>query len=152
MDIRLYQPTDREACFAMFDSNLPEYFAPAERDQLGVFLDNLPRGEYYVAEHEGAVIGSGGISLQDDGRPPRLSWGMVHRAWHKNGVGRLLLLYRLRQLSRLEPNAEFVAMNTTPIAQGFFEKLGFRATEVIPDGYGPGLDRVEMIKRLAVCA
>lgn len=145
MDLRLYTPADRDACLAIFDSNTPAYFAPAERDEYAAFLA-APPGEYYVAEHDGAVIGCGGFALNAPA-PARLTWGMVHRDWQGKGVGRLLLLYRLRQLSRVAPGAEFVALATTPAAQGFYEKLGFRA--VSTDSRADGL--VEMVKRLAVC-
>ncbi len=145
MDLRLYTPADREACLAIFDSNTPAYLAPGERVEYAAFLA-APREEYYVAEHDGAVIGCGGLRMSA-ATPARLTWGMVHRDWQRKGVGRLLLLYRLRQLSRVAPEAEFVALATTPAAQGFYEKLGFRvAAAPREDGL------VEMVKRLAVCA
>jgi len=138
LDLRLYTPTDRDACLALSDS-----IVAAAREDFVAFLDQP--GEFYVAEHDGAVIACGGLDTR--AQPPRLQWGMVHRDWQRKGVGRLLLLYRLRELSRTAPDAEFVALATTLAAQGFYEKLGFRvAATPREDGL------VEMVKRLAVCA
>ena len=42
--VRTYRETDRAACMACFDSNLPEeFFAPHERDEFTDYLD----GEVY---------------------------------------------------------------------------------------------------------
>ena len=45
-----------------------------------------------------------------------------------------------------------VGLATSPSAAGFFEKNGFKRTSVLPGGFGPGLDRVELRMKLQVCA
>ena len=42
MRIRDFTQGDRAACLAIFDSNVPEFFVPAERDALASFLTTLP--------------------------------------------------------------------------------------------------------------
>ena len=42
------------------------------------------------------------------------------------------------------------APRTIPIVQGFFAREGFKVVEVLPDGYGPGFDRVTMNLHLDV--
>jgi ribosomal protein S18 acetylase RimI-like enzyme len=138
--VRLYAE-DRDACLAIFDTNVPKFFAPSEREQFAAFLDVLP-GPYFVAEHEAEVIGCAGFARNGDGSAS-LCWGMVRRAWHGRGVGTLLLERRLEAI-REDHTIESVIMNTSQHTVAFFQKFGFQIERVIPDGYAPGLDRYEL--------
>jgi predicted GNAT family N-acyltransferase len=69
---------------------------------------------------------------------------MVERASQGSGLGRQLLEERVR-LALADPAVRRVRLSTSQRTRAFFEKLGFYAVELIPDGIGPGLDRVEMI-------
>lgn len=55
MPIRPYAPEDRAACLALFDSNVPNFFAPHERAEFAAWL--LDPSEYFVLED-----GEGGSS------------------------------------------------------------------------------------------
>jgi hypothetical protein len=68
---------------------------------------------------------------------------MIHASHHGQGLGRFLTLARLQKLATLSPAAK-VILNTSGETAGFYEKIGFRVVEHIPDGYRPGLDRVQM--------
>lgn len=149
MDIRPFRTDDREACLTVFDSNTPDYFAPAERDGFARFLD-AAASPYFAMEHDGKIAGCGGFSIV--GNAATLSWGMIRRDLHRNGLGRFLLLYRLREITRSAPAVELVSLDTSQLAAPFFESQGFRIAGRTPDGYGPGLDRIAMVKRLIVCA
>ena len=144
MDTRLYQDTDREACLAVFDTNLPDYFAAHERDKFSAFLQALP-GPYFVMEHNDAVVACGGYALSSP-LSARLTWGIVRREFHRQGLGRFLLLYRLRSLTRDHPAVEMVGLATTAQAAPFFESQGFRRAGTNADNL------IELIKRLTVCA
>jgi N-acetylglutamate synthase-like GNAT family acetyltransferase len=148
MDLRAYQPADRAACLAVFDSNLPEYFHQQEREEFAAFLD-APRGEYFVLEHDGAVVGCGGYAMEHADLAS-LTWLMVRRDLQCNGLGKFLVYAAMRKLSGGADPA-MLRLHTTPPAAGFFEKLGFREVERVADGIAPGLDRVEMRKKLKVC-
>lgn len=158
MDVRPYQPADCEACLAVFDSNLPDYFAPHERAGFAKFLDSLSnsgngeRSTYFVMDHDGTIAGCGGYAIGDHPNSARLTWGMVRRELQRQGLGRFLLLYRLREMTRRHSTIEMVALETTPRSAPFFESQGFRIVSTTPGGYAPGLDRVEMAKRMIVCA
>src|SRR5260370_31745648 len=77
MDVRPYQSSDRDACLALFDSNVPRFFAALERGGFESFLD-APDCSYFVMEHEGAVLGCGGESQGTDGaRGAHLGEGWV---------------------------------------------------------------------------
>ncbi len=139
MDIRTYTEGDRDACLAMFDQHAGTSFSPIERPDYERFLDH-ERGEYYVCEHEGRVVGAGGYAGD------RLRWLMVSRELQKQGVGRFLALWLMRRQA-----ASVVQIDTTPNVVGFYERLGFRIMDRSPDGFAPGYDRVRMMKKMSVC-
>ena len=147
MDLRPCQPSDHSACLAVFDSNTPDYFAPSDRAEFDKFLHESTK-PYFVMEHDGALLGCGGYYLSKG--VARLSWGMVDRAWHRRGLGRLLLLYRLREVSK-SGAAPMVQLSTSQLTAPFFERQGFKRIETIKDGYAAGIDRVEMAMKLTVC-
>lgn len=150
MELRPYVPEDREACLAIFDSNTPRYFHPVEREGFSSFLEH-PDGQYFVMEHERAIIGCGGYEILTQERFASLVWGMILADMQGNGLGRYLLLFRLREIGKAG-DIEAVRVATSQHAQPFFEKQGFKVMGVVPEGFAPGMDRVEMIMKLKVCS
>lgn len=141
--MRDYRPEDLQGCLAVFDTNVPAYFRPHEREEFEAFLQALP-GPYLVLENEaGQVVGCGGYAVvAEDGRAD-LCWGMIRADQQRGGLGRRLTEARLRSAAA-DPAVRTVAINTSQHTVGFYERLGFRTVEVVPDGYAPGLDRCEM--------
>lgn len=144
VDIRPYSPADLEACLAVFDTNVPRYFITTERGPFREFLENLPGPYLVITDASGAVVGCGGYAINAD-EPGRadLCWGMVRQEKHRRGHGRTLIHARIDAAKR-DPDVRVIALNTSQHTTGFYERFGFRVTEVEPDGYGPGLDRCEM--------
>jgi GNAT superfamily N-acetyltransferase len=130
MDIRSYQAADRDACLEIFDSN----FDNARRPEFERFLDS-PGGPYFVMDHEGVIAGCGGYTGET------LVWGMIRRDFQKLGLGRFLLMYRLRQLE----GVPMVRLEAPPSAVPFFGKQGFRIA-------GESLTGIAMVKKMNVCA
>ena len=149
MDVRPYSPADRAACLAVFDSNTPRFFNPSERPDFEKFLDAVD-SPYFVMEHEGAIAGSGGYAIADDTSLASLVWGMVRADLHKLGLGRFLLMYRLREITKAG-GVQLVRLGTSQHTAPFFEKQGFKVTGIRKDGYASGMDRVEMVMKLSVC-
>ena len=147
MDVRPYLTADREACLALFDSNTPQYFHISERSGFEQFLTD-PQCPYFVMEWNGELVGCGGYDLS--GEIASLVWGIIRHDFHRQGLGRYLLLFRLREIGRAG-TFPAVQVDTSQIAAPFFAKQGFRTMEVIPDGWAPGYDRVPMLKKLTVC-
>ena len=56
MNLRPYRQEDRAACLSLIDGNTPTYFAPHERAEYDVFLDD-PGDWYWVAEEDGEILG-----------------------------------------------------------------------------------------------
>jgi len=143
--IEPFASADREECLRVFDSNTPRFFAPEERAAFAAFLDASP-GPFWVVRLEASlrVVGCGGVSIAPDGRTAWLRWGMVANNEHGGGIGRRLLSMRLGWIDE-RGGVETVRVATTPAASGFFQQLGFARLRVTPNGYGPGLDRHDLI-------
>lgn len=141
--LRDYRPTDLEACLAVFDSNVGDSFAAAERAEFVQFLGNLP-GPYWVLEDEdGRVVGCGGYARREDGVTVDLCWGMVARAHQGQGLGRSLAVERIERV-RAEGGVRHVRLATSQLTTGFFERLGFVLENRTPDGFAPGIDCCDM--------
>jgi ribosomal protein S18 acetylase RimI-like enzyme len=148
MDIRPFQSADRDGCLDVFDSNTPRFFRPAERPEFEQFL-GAPNCPYFVLEHNGAIAGCGGYAVESD-TLASLVWGMVSPHFQGQGAGRFLLMFRLREITRLA-GVESVRLATSQHTVGFFERQGFKVVSVHKDGCAAGLDRIEMKKKLRVC-
>ncbi|PNY81088.1 GNAT family N-acetyltransferase [Deinococcus koreensis] len=141
--LRPYRPADRAACLALFDSNVPEFFALHERASFETDLEQAT--EYFVVEDSEGVVACGGVWVGGDGhadRPGGFVWGMVRRALHGHGYGSLLVQARLERLREL--GVREVRLDTSPKTAPFYARFGFREVGRVADGYGPGLDRVDM--------
>jgi GNAT superfamily N-acetyltransferase len=137
--IRAYAPADLPACLALFDGNVPQFFAPHERPEFEDWLRPVPV-DYLVAELDGQLVACGGWYA--GGEEARLCWGLVRRELHGQGVGRALLAARLLALRGM-PGVRAVSITTSQLSEGFFVKHGFEVTEREVNGLAPGLDRVE---------
>ena len=145
MHIRDYRASDRDACLALFESNVPRFFDGSEREQFLGFLDG-GEGRYLVVEDdEGRVIACGGVAVRDG--IADLCWGMVDQRLHGQGVGGLFTRERIR-IAREEMVAERMELCTSQHTAGFYERHGFERVKETPDGFGPGVDRIDMVKAL----
>lgn len=144
---RPFAPPDRSDCLALFDGNLPRFFAPEERADFDAFLRALadPQDDYLVLLHEEEIVACGGLSREEGAG--RLVWGMVARDLHHQGIGTALLEARLAQARRLPGVAE-VRLATSQHSAGFYESFGFVVTGLQPEGFGPGIDRLDMVLKL----
>ena len=69
---------------------------------------------------------------------------MVRRPWQRQGLGRFLLFYRLREITR-DAEVEIVGLEAPRQAVPFFTAQGFREV-------AGASEYAEMAKRLVVCA
>jgi GNAT superfamily N-acetyltransferase len=144
--LRRYESKHRVGCLQVLTGNTPRFFAESERPEFETFLDHLP-GPYFVVERDDAVLACGGWCFVSDATDARLTWGMVDAAVHRQGLGRALLRFRIAEA--LKSGASVVGLSTTQLVSGFFASEGFETVKKIPDGFGDGLDRVDMELRLA---
>ncbi|MDH7800746.1 MULTISPECIES: GNAT family N-acetyltransferase [unclassified Rhizobium] len=145
---RPYAIKDEPACLAVFDSNVPHFFAVDERSQYVEFLASPVLEHFYlVLQARDAIVGCGGLQVMAEKKTAFFSWGMIAGDYHGKGLGRSLAEARLNQ-ARSIPEIETITLNTSQHTKGFYEKLGFTPTKVTPNAYAPGLDRWDMICRL----
>jgi predicted GNAT family N-acyltransferase len=149
-NIRLYNPSDRNACMMAFRSNVPKYFTLEEINDFEHFLNQLENPEesdktlYYVLELENRIIGCGGFSLKEKVDAVTFSWGMVHQAYHKKGLGEELLRFRIREIKTRFPGKQII-LDTTQFSYTFFERYGFKTVKVTDNFYATGMHRYDMV-------
>ena len=116
MDLRPYSSADRAACVELCGPfSVPAHFV--------------------VMEHEGTVVGCGGYT--SDGE---LVLGTIRPDLRRQGLGRFLLLARLREVAKL-PGVSHARLRAPAEFAGFYLKLGFK----------PAGAEGEMQLRLDVC-
>lgn len=140
--LREFTPRDEAAVLTLFDSNVPTFFRPHEREEFTSFLED-PRCDYLVLEDDDAIVGAGGSFVRAHVGHGVLCWGMIRRDAHRRGYGRRLLLARLASLARV-PDIDRIMLDTSQHSRGFFERMGFRVLRVTTDAYGAGLHRHDM--------
>ncbi len=154
MVFRPYTASDREACLAAFKSNMPKFFALSELPDFEKWLDEQEsrmttvqdhsREQYYVALQNDHVVGCGGYFIEPDYSKAIMTWGLVHNALHKQGLGKELFLHRLAVIRSICP-ACTVTLDTSQHSYPFFQKLGFVVTKITPNFFAPGIDRYDML-------
>ena len=139
-----YEPGDYAACLALFGANSPEFFAPNEEADYREFLTASPDW-YEVCIRTGDVIGAYGL---EQIRPSTgaVRWILLHPTAHGAGIGS-------RVMNRLIERARASGLTTVLIAASqksapFFARFGAVVLEERANGWGPGLDRIDMILKL----
>jgi len=146
--IRRYQSSDMQACLHIFDGNTPRFFSLVEREDFKNFLVNDAVGwDYLVIEDNGRIVACGGHNSDKDAKSANFCWGMVANDLHSTGLGKMLTIARLKTASA-HRGVTSVRLDTSQHTQGFYARFGFVTERIIPDGYGPGLDRWEMTLNL----
>lgn len=143
---RPYITDDFSACLTIFDTNVPDYFAPEERADCYEFLTtiNLDTAPYWVFAQEENIIACGGLIIHAERKQARLAWGMVHNHFHGKGLGTKLTKVRINFAFKT-PNIKEIGLETSQHTKAFYEKIGFRVTSIKKDGFAKGFDCYEMI-------
>lgn len=139
---RAYTAVDRAAVLRLMASNTPRFFAPHEREEFAEFLDDLS-GMYYVATDGPDVIGAGGFAADRLPGEVVFCWFMVDATRHGSGVGTSITGACWRGILT-DPAFQTVRLDTSQHSRTFFERWGFTATLITPDGYATGMDRIDM--------
>lgn len=132
-----------EACLAIFESNVPRYFRPHERQEFESFLASLPGPYLVLVSPTGTALACGGYAVDDTGAAD-LCWGMVRREEHGRGLGRALTQMRIAELTK-DDRVRSIALQTSQHTSEFYERLGFLTMRIVENGYAPGLDRHDMM-------
>lgn len=136
---RAFSADDRRACLAIFDANCPRYFAECEREEYVDFLDSRPGG-YRVYLRDGELVGACGVTC-DAGRA-RLSWILIEPGQQRTGLGSRMITDAFDVARR--SGAAILDVAASQHSAPFFARFGAVERKVTPDGWGPGMDRVDM--------
>lgn len=138
---RQYQPPDEADCLALFDENCPEFFAPNERADYESFLhDDVTT--YEVCLIDDRLVGAFGVYRAGEGRLA-LRWILLSPNVQGKGIGSAIMgrvLEAVRGHGSL-PLAIAASHKSAP----FFARFGAREIATTPDGFGPGMHRVDMV-------
>ena len=137
---RPFRGADMAACLAIFDANCPEFFAPNERADYEIFLQALPEG-YEVCEVAGRIVAAFGlIRIARD--TERLNWIMLHPDSKGRGLGSEIMR-RVVSLARAS-RSPLIRIAASHKSAPFFARFGAVAVASEQDGWGPGMDRIDM--------
>lgn len=137
---RPYCDADRQACTRIFDANCPEFFAPNERQEYEEFLEGVSGG-YEVCEVDGTVRGAFGLFV-DGENGKMLNWILLDPQTQGIGVGSRIM-ERVIQLSRAS-QTRVVKIAASQKSAPFFAMFGASTKSSTKNGWGPGMDRVDM--------
>jgi len=142
-DLRVgeYQPSDLDACLAIYRSNVAEFLP----DSIELFEAHLsePFSYFLVAESLTAVLACGGLDIRADANSAGLTFGMVRRDSHRCGLGSLLTLTRLALLDG-EHDPAFVGLETTLAIEPFYQRFGFERLSYPEQRYSGGSSYISM--------
>lgn len=147
ISIKPYLAEHKPFLVSIFNSNVQKYFAEEELPLFSQFLDEKG-SPYFVVLRDDVIVGSGGIAL---GEPKEfinekhvvMTWGMIDKNVHKQGLGTQLLEYRIQLAKQMYPNTK-IALGTTQYSYPFFEKFGFKTLYYKKDFWAKDLDLYHM--------
>ena len=137
---RAYGIGDRSACVALFDENCPAYFAPNEREDYVRFLDTNPES-YVVCFQAERLVGAYGVNPVDV-TSSTLDWIMLSPSVQGHGLGTIIMARVMEELNRLGHTTLHIGASHK--SAPFFAKFGAVGLSTVPNGWGPGMHRVEM--------
>lgn len=137
---RPYTMGDKTACLKIFDANCPIYFAPNEREEYAEFLDSGPAG-YEVCVVSDRVAGAFGLLGKEKGCRS-LNWILIDPNSHGEGIGSAIMQRIMSSGRRL--GLSFLHIAASHKSEKFFSRFGAKAVSVTADGWGPGMNRVDM--------
>jgi N-acetylglutamate synthase-like GNAT family acetyltransferase len=123
LNFRRLTADDIPQCLELYTLNETDRFP---KDFIGEYERNLRRedGYYLVAEKEGRLIATGGISYFQAPHLAVLSFGLIRPDQQGRGVGTALLLARLSLLN-LNPPMHRVFIFAVAKSVGFYKRFGF---------------------------
>ncbi|MBA3901417.1 MAG: GNAT family N-acetyltransferase [Bacteroidetes bacterium] len=142
IDIRKYATSDYDEILKLLRLNTPGFFALSEEVDLIDFLNHHIE-YYYVVEVENEIVACGGFNFSGDFSVGKISWDIINPDFQGRGIGSLLLRYRIEKLKEFG-HVKTISVRTSQLVYKFYEKNGFRLTEIIKDYWADGFDLYNM--------
>jgi len=141
LTFRPYIESDRLACIDIFDANCPEYFAPNERQDYDEFLQSAPE-DYEICEGDGRILGAFGLFV-DSENVKTLNWILLDTHAQGLGVGSKIMERVIHIVRASETMTVRIAASHK--SAPFFARFGATTISSTKDGWGPNMDRVDML-------
>lgn len=138
IQIRNYNPKDKNALLELLRLNTPTYFSPDEESDFISYLDKHILA-YFVIEIESEIIGSGGINVTENQKTGVISWDIIHPNFQGKGIGKLLLEHRINFL-KTNYLLDEIIVRTSQHTVNFYKKSGFELQEITKDYWAKGFD------------
>ena len=148
--IKKYSTSDYDQCVNIFKSNIPEYFAKVELSDFQDYIKNISKTKdgwtdsFYILKRDKKIVGCAGLGLNKSKKIATLSWGMVDKNYHRNGIGTQLTNYRLNLLQSYKLDLK-IRLDTSQHSYLFYEKFGFKIEDIEKDGYEKGMHKYNMV-------
>ena len=148
--IKKYSTSDYDQCVNIFKSNIPEYFAKDELSDFQDYIKNISKTKdgwtdsFYILKRDKKIVGCAGLGLNKSKKIATLSWGMVDKNYHRNGIGTQLTNYRLNLLQSYKLDLK-IRLDTSQHSYLFYEKFGFKIEDIEKDGYEKGMHKYNMV-------
>lgn len=148
--IKKYSTSDYDQCVNIFKSNIPEYFAKDELSDFQDYIKNISKTKdgwtdsFYILKRDKKIVGCAGLGLNKSKKIATLSWGMVDKNYHRNGIGTQLTNYRLNLLESYNLDLK-IRLDTSQHSYLFYEKFGFKIEDIEKDGYEKGMHKYYMV-------
>ena len=129
---------------------MPEYFAKDELSDFQDYIKNISKTKdgwtdsFYILKRDKKIVGCAGLGLNKSKKIATLSWGMVDKNYHRNGIGTQLTNYRLNLLQSYKLDLK-IRLDTSQHSYLFYEKFGFKIEDIEKDGYEKGMHKYNMV-------
>ena len=124
----------------MFDANCPGHFAANERSDYLEFLQSAG-DEYEVCQVNEQVCGAFGVGDTPVGNL-RIRWILLDPDFQGQGIGSKMMS-RMIDIGR-NRESRLIEIAASHKSAPFFARFGAKVTQVTEDGWGIGMDRVDM--------
>lgn len=138
IQIRNYNPKDKNALLELLRLNTPTYFSPEEESDFISYLDKHILA-YFVIEFENVIIGCGGINVTENQKTGVISWDIIHPNFQGKGIGKQLLEHRINFL-KTNYLLDEIIVRTSQHTVDFYHKSGFELQEITKDYWAKGFD------------
>ncbi|RQO30723.1 GNAT family N-acetyltransferase [Taibaiella sp. KBW10] len=142
MEIRTYEPGDKERVLELLRLNTPAFFAAEEEQDLVYYLDHELE-QYFVVIVDGKLVGAGGINFSEDRCTGKISWDIFDPAYQGKGIGSRLLQFRIDILIN-NVDIQRITVRTSQLVYPFYERNGFVLQQIVPDYWAKGFDLYQM--------
>ena len=139
---RPYIASDREACLGLFNANCPEFFAENERHDYDRFLMNDSLSYRVCFSTINKILGAYGLVVDLEKNCGRIRWIMADKKARGCGLGTYMMHQILEEATA--QRIPFIKIAASQKSAPFFAKFGAVEHKITAEGWGSGLDRVDM--------